>query len=169
MQTFGKQLIADTQDASVRKGDEPVSRWPRKILLACDGSAHAAKAANVVAAMVSPSAKVRVITVQSYEFAPYTGEWGPLSDEPERQARLKSIIENAFDKPLALLEKTGCEIEKSSRLGNPAEQILLEIGEWQPDLLVVGHAGLGGMAKLLLGSVSEHLVKHAHVPVLVVP
>lgn len=155
--------------SSAGANDQLISPWPRKILLACDGSRHAAKAANIVAAMVSPGAKVRVITVQSYEFAAYTGEWGPLSDEPQRQERLKAIIKQVFQDPLALLEKSACEIQKQSRLGNPAEQILEEVGEWHPDLLVVGRAGLGGMSRLLLGSVSAHLVKHSEVPVLVVP
>lgn len=156
-------------ESNAGKHDEPISPWPRRILLACDGSSHAAKAANIVAAMATPASQVRVITVQSYEFATYTGEWGPLSDEEERQERLKAIIDQVFHQPIALLERSACEVQKKSRLGNPAEQILEEIDDWHPDLLVVGRAGLGGMSRLLLGSVSAHLVKHSKVPVLVVP
>lgn len=112
---------------------------------------------------------MRLITVQSYEFAPYTGEWGPLSDEPERKEELESIVGQVFQEPLELLGESGCEIEQAIRLGNPAEQILEEVDEWQPDLLVVGRTGLGGVSRLLLGSVSAHLVKHCRVPVLVAP
>jgi nucleotide-binding universal stress UspA family protein len=128
-------------------GDDLIRPWPRKILLACDGSRHAASAANIVAAMASPGSTVRVITVQSYEFASYTGEWGPLSDEPQRQERLKSIINQVFDEPLELLGQTDCEIQRTTRLGNPAEQILAEVDEWKPNLVVVGRAGLGGMSR----------------------
>lgn len=150
-------------------GDELISPWPRKVLLACDGSRHAAKAAGIVAAMAAPGSTVRVVTVQSYEFASYTGEWGPLSDEPQRQERLKSIISQVFHEPLKLLSKSDCEIQRTTRLGNPAEQILAEVDEWEPNLVVVGRAGLGGMSRLLLGSVSTHVAKHSKVPVLVVP
>jgi nucleotide-binding universal stress UspA family protein len=123
----------------------------------------------MLAALVPSGATVRVVTVAGLEFVPYGGEWGPLSDEPERQARLKAIVETAFGQPLQSLRFAGCTLEKKTRLGNPAEQIMDEIREWQPDLVVVGRTGLGGMVRLLLGSVSEHLIKHSHVPVLVVP
>jgi nucleotide-binding universal stress UspA family protein len=36
------------------------------------------------------------------------------------------------------------------------------------DLIVIGSRGLGGMKRLLMGSVSESVVRHAHCPVLVV-
>jgi nucleotide-binding universal stress UspA family protein len=164
-----QQKPAIDSQAGTWKVEEPARPWPRRILLASDGSAHSTKAANVLAAMVPSGALVRVITVASLEFASYEGEWGPLSDQHDRKTRLQRIIENAFAKPLEHLEGTDCQIEKVTRLGNPSEQIMNEIYEWHPDLVVVGRLGAGGLAKLLLGSVSEHLVKHAQVPVLVVP
>ena len=150
---------------------DPSSRraWPLKVLLASDGSSHSDRAAKLLAGMLTPEAVVRIITVAGLEFAPYDDKWGPLSDEPERQAMLKSVSEASFAKPVEYLSAAGCRVETITRLGNPAEQILFEIASAKPDLVVVGRAGMTRLQRLLMGSVSEHLVKHSPVPILIVP
>jgi nucleotide-binding universal stress UspA family protein len=45
--------------------------------------------------------------------------------------------------------------------------VLLDVAH-DADLLVVGSRGLGAFKDLLLGSVSEHCVRHANCPVIVV-
>jgi len=142
--------------------------WPARVLLACDGSEQAARASAVVAALVSPQAVVRLLTVAGSEYAPYEGQWGPLSDAEDRKFELALIMDQAFTGPLERLRPTGCRLEAGSRLGNPGQQILIDVEEWNPDLVVVGRTGAGGMVKLVLGSVSNHVVKNARVPVLVV-
>jgi nucleotide-binding universal stress UspA family protein len=51
--------------------------------------------------------------------------------------------------------------------GDPTEAILRALREGDHDLLVVGTHGRKGLKRVLLGSVAEHLVRAAAVPVLV--
>ncbi len=54
------------------------------------------------------------------------------------------------------------------RLGDAAEEIVAAAKELNADLLVVGTHGRSGLKHLLLGSVAEHVVRHAPCPVLTV-
>ncbi|ELR21978.1 universal stress domain containing protein [Acanthamoeba castellanii str. Neff] len=57
------------------------------------------------------------------------------------------------------------EVEASS----PKEALLRQTEELEgADLLVVGRKGMSTLDKLLLGSTSEYVVAHAHMPVMVV-
>lgn len=58
-------------------------------------------------------------------------------------------------------------VERTVVIGGPA-QSLLEAAK-DADLVVVGRRGLGGFGRLLLGSVSDHVVRHAETTVVVVP
>jgi nucleotide-binding universal stress UspA family protein len=51
--------------------------------------------------------------------------------------------------------------------GDPGEAIVEAAGSEQVDLVVVGSHGRGSMGRLLIGSVSDHVVRHAPCPVLV--
>ncbi|MQM26185.1 universal stress protein [Glycomyces albidus] len=58
------------------------------------------------------------------------------------------------------------EVRHRVELGNPVT-VLLARAE-RADLLVVGWRGYGGFDKALLGSVSQHCIRHASCPVVVV-
>lgn len=51
--------------------------------------------------------------------------------------------------------------------GDPGESIVAAAHAERPDLLLVGSHGRGSLGRLLLGSVSEHVVRNAPCPVLV--
>ncbi|MGK7944514.1 MAG: universal stress protein [Microcystaceae cyanobacterium] len=58
--------------------------------------------------------------------------------------------------------------ETTYRHGNPGEQICALATEWEADMILVGRQGKTGLSELLLGSVSNYVVHHAHCAVLVV-
>jgi nucleotide-binding universal stress UspA family protein len=52
--------------------------------------------------------------------------------------------------------------------GTPASAILRFAGQQQVDLIAMGTHGRGGLQRLIVGSVADHVIRHAHIPVLTV-
>jgi nucleotide-binding universal stress UspA family protein len=67
----------------------------------------------------------------------------------------------------ALTAETGGKASFITREGDPGEQ-LAKLSE-ELDVLVCGSRDQGPVRRLLLGSVSTHVVRHAHCPIVVVP
>lgn len=53
--------------------------------------------------------------------------------------------------------------------GKPGELICKNSEEEQAKLVVLGSRGLGAVRRTFLGSVSDYVVHHCHVPICVVP
>lgn len=64
--------------------------------------------------------------------------------------------------------EVGLTVEKRLETGDPVEVILRVAQELPADLIVVGSHGRTGLARLLMGSVAEQIVRKAPCPVLVV-
>ncbi len=52
--------------------------------------------------------------------------------------------------------------------GSPAKAICQFAKNWQADLIVIGHRGRSGLSEMILGSVSNYVLHHAHCSVLIV-
>ncbi|MCO5971655.1 universal stress protein [Actinoallomurus soli] len=89
--------------------------------------------------------------------------WVPPADVDWEGDAAKELTEAvravAGDQPSVPIRSTVVE-------GNPAE--VLVNASRDAELLVVGNRGHGGFAGLLLGSVSQQCVHHAHCPVVVI-
>jgi nucleotide-binding universal stress UspA family protein len=84
--------------------------------------------------------------------------------ESERRGQLENVLEKAA----AELEGSITRVTRSTPTGNPADVIVAAAAAHDADLVVVGARGLGGMSRLLLGSVSERVLQYARCPVLIV-
>jgi nucleotide-binding universal stress UspA family protein len=78
----------------------------------------------------------------------------------EREARLVSLVRDA--------RATGVTAEFLVWQGEPGGSIAAAAEAEGADLVVVGTRGRSGAERMLLGSVSDHVVRHASCPVLVV-
>jgi nucleotide-binding universal stress UspA family protein len=67
-----------------------------------------------------------------------------------------------------MLANSGIRAERLLKAGNPAEEIINAAAEGRFDVILVGVRGMGAVRRFLIGSVTDRVVRHATVPVLVV-
>jgi len=66
-----------------------------------------------------------------------------------------------------ILTSAGIRSEGKVLSGSPVDQILAEANRWPAEIIVIGSHGLGGVSRLILGSVSSKVLERAQVPVLI--
>ena len=67
------------------------------------------------------------------------------------------------------LRAEGLSVETKLLTGAPGEELVNRAAELGADMIVLGSRGLGALAHVVLGSVTDRVVRHAACPVLVVP
>lgn len=82
----------------------------------------------------------------------------------------KMVIESLLDKWGIYLQQGGNarEITRGTVDGTPTETILKGAHNWPANLIVMGAHGRTGIAKMMLGSVSQHISTHSNCTVLIV-
>jgi len=139
----------------------------KEILVPVDGSDNALRAARYAIALAKPlGARVRLFYVFPVSSVEIIGMAGMSRDDIEHAAQ--SAAQRVFDKLHGELGDSGVELDDETSIGDPAEEII-RCTEDDADLMVVlGRRGLSRIQSLLLGSVSEKVVRHAHSPVTVI-
>ncbi|MDP8973447.1 MAG: universal stress protein [Actinomycetota bacterium] len=147
-----------------------MSIFPTKILLATDGSEEAALAARTATDVADKTnSELHVVLVELP--AAYVGMGPPeIADiPPPRQEELDQDARRLLDAQVKQIEGDGSTVAQAHlRVGRPDEQIVALAEEIGVGLIVMGSRGLGGLRRLLMGSVSDSVVRHAHCPVLIV-
>lgn len=138
-----------------------------RVLLATDGSEDAALAAKA-AVDLSNELDAELHVAHAWHYPPPTVSYlGVQMADYDSGSKLRS--ERLLDKQVDHIEGMGGTVaEAHLRQGPPIDELLDLCDELEPVLVVVGSRGLGPIRRVLLGSVSEGLVHHARVPVLVV-
>lgn len=78
--------------------------------------------------------------------------------------RGKELVEHTK----ALVAKADFTVTTAIEEGDPRFAIADYAAQWKADLVVVGSHGRKGLGRLLIGSVAEYVVRHAHCAVLIV-
>lgn len=144
--------------------DPPVAedRAFRTVLLATDltpASAEATRRAIELAARLG--ARLLIVHVMDSRRLTGGGSHARIDQaRDEREAVLLEVVRDA--------RAVGAAAEFLIWTGDPGNALVAAAQAEHADLLVVGSRGRSGAERMLLGSVSDHLVHHAGCPVLVV-
>lgn len=143
---------------SVMVGRKAGPSFPQNILCGVDGSDGSVQTAGLATRIaVAAGAELRLHHVTPI-FAGDEGEWTLDEDDPD-PIEIGSATRAA--------RTAGVRPIRERALGRPEYAILETAGRERVDLVVVGSRGLSGLARVLLGSVSEYVASHAHCSVLV--
>lgn len=139
----------------------------RKVLIAVDGSTHSKRAIAYGAKIAAQNgAEVVVFHVMRHlgsdRVPPDLEELEHIEHVRLTEAdMLRSVAEAVVNEANDLAGKQGAtKVRTVIQDGDPATQILEYCKAHEVDLIVIGRRGLGGLASLLLGSVSQK-VSHA--------
>jgi nucleotide-binding universal stress UspA family protein len=136
------------------------------VLTATDLGPDAERAVDLSIALVASSggrlSLLHVFEVPTYMYA------GAVYSPLEHLGTLQAEARRRFDELAATVRARCPRLEAVFKVGSPWEQILASGTELQADLVVVGTRGRRGIARAVLGSVAEKVVRLSPVPVLTV-
>jgi nucleotide-binding universal stress UspA family protein len=139
------------------------------ITVGIDGSAHSSRALEwAIKEAAIRHAPVTVLTVHSVPASGWTGN--PITlprDAMDQEDARKAAEEMTLKATSQLGDAQPASVTVRAITGFPAQE-LIEASR-DADVLVVGTRGAGGFHRLMVGSVSNQVVHHAHCPVVVVP
>jgi len=136
------------------------------ILLATDGSGNALRATETAIELATGLSVSKMLVVHVVSRAPSESQLvrAGLNVHALLEEEARPVIRPSLD----LLDEAKIPYSLQVSLGDPAA-VILGLMEKEPvEMLVIGSRGLGALSGLVMGSVSQKLVRLAPCPVLIV-
>jgi nucleotide-binding universal stress UspA family protein len=142
----------------------------KRILIALDGSTMAEKALST-ALLLAEQFESELFLFRVVMPLPISYRAGAASAAAIELAERDAVLEaaNYLDGLAAGIQEKGFGVRVATRLGNPSKDIIEFAEQNQIDMLVMCTRGQTGLARWLMGSVTDHVVRSSPVPVVVVP
>lgn len=140
-----------------------------KVLIATDFSPHSAAALRT-ACEISGRLGVPLIVFNAVQIPTYPLPEGVITRSPDVISELVTRAQQALDDQRHAAVSLGAHsVSTQWSEGAPATEIVKIAREQGADLIVVGSHGRGVIARAILGSTADKVIRSAHGPVLVVP
>ena len=138
-----------------------------KLLVAVDDSKFSDAAVLGIPAYFKPeSVEVRILHVVPLPVRSavpqMSRDYAPELEEHTKEAHA------LVDRHVKSLRANGYQVDSVVETGDVRETIIDSAIRWSADLILLGSHGHKGMGRLLIGSVAESVVRHAHCSVFVV-
>jgi nucleotide-binding universal stress UspA family protein len=144
----------------------------KKMLVAYDGSDASKKAIDMVLKCANKEDEITLLTVIPAELAEssFTKMLLPTIDL-SNYVKSGSFKDKAMESLNRIVKQINDSVDKVNiavESGDPADEILITAKKIEAEVIVVGYKGYGKEGRFLLGSVTDKVVRHASVSVLVV-
>lgn len=138
-----------------------------KVIVALDGSPGSVEAARA-AARLAGAMEASLVFLHVFPLLPYatTGAAAVSGEDIVKVA--DSVASGIFGEIAEALGDVVAEPESVVLIGDPAEEILGYLHDRTDVLMVMGRRGQSKLGALLLGSVSDKVVRHTRTPVTIV-
>ena len=142
---------------------------PLRVLIALDFSFHSRQALKFIQSLPFPS-KAEGFVLHVIDPPPRMAAFTIGYDEywEKRNVLIREKLFETSERYLAQFDKGNLPVTSLIKEGVTSQEILKAIKRHRIDLVVLGPRGLSGIARFLMGSVSEWLIHHAPCSVLVV-
>ena len=137
------------------------------IVVGVDGSGHSRRALERAAAEAAAHHAPLTVLVVHQAVRDVYGKPSHYPEDAANTGKAKEAAQAETDQVLAGLGSKPESVTVTAVHGLPVDELIK--ASQGADMLVLGRRGMGGFARLTMGSVTSQVAHHAHCPVLIVP